>query len=471
MDLFDDEKDNNNNIHAEISGMPENEEIDFGDDSNINAESGFDSSEKDAVLNQISQTFGVTQEQLDYAMKEFSNLLITGTDPEFIKQIKPHMHPVEDDESGFQLDIMGLKIILDKFLEGNHVPKQQSTNPFAGIDPTNPQSMISEFMSTLGVSQQDANDLIKRIEKITKKNTKNIVSNSEIGEKEEEIDNLLSDSYEYEIITQEDSFGFIKHTASEDIYENFKDVYGEGSYDLSMFATLQGYNLAPALQSIDKLEYLEHNDNYILLRAYSDSNNEIEDFVVAIIQMDDEFQMMVPMYGNTYNIESGNVIVKGIDDTLYLEEEKNDVVEVNLKNPLDLERLKTSIDIALYEEKRPLLSVQEFGKIFVAPAPSTFTSNFVKVGRIKAYDSKEVEMFKMHCDIDEDQEIFDFYIKLDDEYSARMLRAVQEYFKYIDFNTNEKIKNCELYSRNYEALYIELDLGSLPEFAHLWRER
>lgn len=458
---------------AEISGMSDNLEIEIEGD-NDGDQPGIMSSAKDDNINHVTETFGITPDELNTAMNAFTQIMITGTDPDFMEKLEPHMHDIGDENGdGYQLDIMGLKMILDKFLGGNHVPKQQSSNPFSGsLNESNPSGLLAQFMSAFGASQQEIQDLLKRAEKAEKKAKNPFDENPDIDAPEEEIFDVPLDSYEYEIVTQEDSFGFVKHIPRSDLYEHFKDVYGEGPYGISLFTSLEGYNLIAALKNVDTFEYIEDNDSYILFRAIS-SNSEIEDFVMAIIQTnEDEFEMMVPMYGNTYNVETGDSIVKGIDEDFYVEEEdKNGGVEVLLKNPLDLDRSKTSIELALYEEKNPLLSPHDFGKIFVAPAPATFTSDFVKVGRIKSNESKESMMFKDHCDLDERQEMFDFYIKLPQEYSARMLQSLQEYFQFIDFNTNPKIKSCELYNKNYDALYIELDLGKLPEMARWWRER
>jgi len=468
---FDDEKDK---FSAEISGMSDNMDLEIEGEEDLSSP-GLMSSAKDDSINHITETFGITKDELDTAMNEFTQLMITKTDPAFLEAIKPHMHDIGDQNGdGYQLDIMGLKMILDKFLEGNHVPKQQSSNPFSGsLNPGNPSGLLAQFMSAFGASQQEIADLVKRAEKAEKKAKNPFEENSDIDAPNvEKVMDVPSDSYEYEILTQEDSFGYIKHIPSDELYEKFKNIYGEGPYNISLFSTAIGYNLIAALKNVDTFEYLENTKDYLLFKAVS-TNAEIEDVILAFIQTEeDEFQMMVPMYGNTYNVETGDSIVKGIDNDMYVEDEdKNGVVEVSLKNPLDLDRAKTSIELALYEEKNPILSPHEFGKIFVAPAPATFTSNFVKVGRIKANDSKATLMFKDNYDLDERQEMFDFYLKLPEEYSARMLQALQEYFQFIDFNENPKVKSCELYTKGYEALYIELDLGKLPEMARWWRER
>ena len=85
-------------------------------------------------------------------------------------------------------------------------------------------------------------------------------------------------------------------------------------------------------------------------------------------------------------------------------------------------------------------------------------------------NNSKANLFKMHCDLDEDKEFFDFYVRLSDEFPVRTLDAIQKYFEHIDFNNNPKIAKAELKAKNYESVYIDLDLGGLEGFARFWVE-
>jgi hypothetical protein len=480
MSFFDEKDDNKKEPIFKISGMVEN--IDIEEDTPKKRGGpqpmGRAGGGPEEMVDQICQMFGVTPEDLEKTMAKFEDLLERGSDPDFLEELGDHMVIKNDGahQKHFALDNIGLQMVLDKFLGGDHTPPKLS-NIFPNKGGMKKEKDISEFFTELmGMDKEEASELIEQIIDIVTKGASDedvekligITSSKNKNEEDFDLEEIIT-SYDFDIIADDESFGAVKYVKSDNLYEDFKDIYGESPYSMPTFVATKGYNLIPAFMSIDTLEYVGNNEKYILFMAHSNSP-DVEDFVTAVIKTDDgSFDFIVPEFGNSYNIETGEAINKVIDTHMYHEkEDKNGTISLELKHPIDPERIKGGLDLVLYEYKEPILSVKDFGEVFSSPTPCVFNSAYIRVGRIKANKTKEVEMFRSHCDLDDSKEFFDFYVKLSDELPPRTLDAIQKYFEHIDFNNNPKVQCAELKAKNYESVYIDLDLGNLESFARMW---
>lgn len=483
MNFFDD-NDKDKGTNFSISGMEENIEIEEDVQPKRNNRPGKGKSFGEAA-NEITEIFGVSERELESAMDEFAKMLAERSDPEFLEELSGHMMTSdENEERHFSLDNIGLQMVLDKFLGGDHTPdmtkiSRTNLNPFDG----EMESLMKRMQEDLGIPDNEMEEAAEFVNKLLGSLTGG-ESDMDVEKllgindgKDENDDDFFEDqdekitSYNFDIIADNESFGAIVYIPSDNLYDEFKDIYGESPYSLNTFIASKGYNLIPAFSTMDTLRYVGNNEKYILFVAQS-NDESIEDFVVAAIKSSEEvFDFVVPEYGNTFNIETGNAINKVLDTEMYKEvKDSKGNISLELTHPLDVDRVKSSLDLLLYEDKEPLLSVHDFGEIFASPTPSVFNSDFIRVGRIRCNNNKETNLFKMHCDLDEDREFFDFYIRLSDEYPVRTLDALQKYFEHIDFNTNTKIAKSELKAKNYESVYIDLDLGGLEGFARFWVE-
>ena len=462
-----------------ISGMDDN--IDFEEDPNPKKRSGAPKLQgghgDEDIVSEITGMFGVTEDELNMAMEKFTDLLRTNSDPAFLKQMGNHMritNDPNDPEKHFSLDNIGLQMVLDKFLGGSHIPDMSGIiSGGSGI-----ADFLSRIMNALPEEdKEDAQELLDVVKNLISSGASDEEIEEQLGIKGKKSSDDMFDeeddpitSYDFEIIADNESFGAVKFIRSENLYEEFKDIYGESPYDLASFVSTKGYNLIPAFSTMDTLEYIGNNDKYILFMAKS-KDPDIEEFVVGAIKTEDEvFDFIVPEFGNSYNIETGEAIIKSLDTHMYQEKEdkKTGVISLDLINPIDPDRIKGGLDLVLYEEKNPILSVKDFGQVFASPSPSVFNTDYIRVGRIKAFDSKEVKMFKLHCDLDDDKEFFDFYIRLQEEFPTRTLDAIQKYFEHIDFNTNIKVQQSELRAKGHDSVYIDLDIGNLGSWARHW---
>jgi hypothetical protein len=435
------------------------------------------------AASEITEMFGVTESELESAMEKFAQMLNSNSDPDFLEELSGHMMTSGNgNEKHFSLDNIGLKMVLDKFLGGNHTPDMSKMSPNAGKNPFgNMDELLEKMQEDLGIPDDEMEETTDFVNKLINLLSGGAASDEDVekllGIASGEEDELFDDgeeqmtSYDFDIIADNESFGAIVYIPSEHLYDEFKDIYGEGPYNLQTFVATKGYNLIPAFSTMDTLTYIGNNEKYILFLAQS-NDESIEDFVVAAIKSSEEvFDFIVPEYGNTFNIESGDAINKVLDTDMYREvKDDKGNISLELTHPLDVDRVRGSLDLLLYEDKEPLLSAHDFGEIFASPTPSVFNSDFIRVGRIKCNNSKEANLFKMHCDLDEDKEFFDFYVRLSDELPVRTLDAIQKYFEHIDFNNNPKIAKAELKTKNYESVYIDLDLGGLEGFARFWVE-
>jgi hypothetical protein len=285
--------------------------------------------------------------------------------------------------------------------------------------------------------------------------------------KEEEIveESDLKQNYcnNFEVLMEPTSFGVIDLIKNPDIYLDFKKIYGDSKeYLLSTFApTVNGYNLIKGLNDIEKISYISNNDKFILFKAIPKDSNK-EGMVVAFIQQDRQtFEFIIPQYGNSYDIDNGELFDKFNDTHLFNP-------DGTLKSPVDLKKIDVGLDLLTYEERKPILSVGGFGEVTSSPTIIEVADDKIRIGKITSNESKQAFIFKRDFDLDKNRKVFDFYVKFKNDMPPQVLNAISEYLVNIDFTTNPKIQTYELRASSDEKIYIELDLGGLPGHIFKW---
>jgi len=227
-----------------------------------------------------------------------------------------------------------------------------------------------------------------------------------------------------------------------------------------------GYNLISALSDIESIEYLEHTNKYILFKGIPFST-DTEPFIISMILQKNEFCMIVPRYGNTYDQLTDHSFNRILDTHLYKVEEGQLSVS-DLNDPIDMERIKVGLEMVLLTPEFALTRVKDFGEILPSLNAVTMSNDRIFIGKIKSNELRETLLFKMDFNLDQDERLFNFYIKLKKVYSKKTLNNLIRFLSEINFKTNEKILCQELKVDSNKDLYIDLDLDGLPDNIDNW---
>ena len=278
--------------------------------------------------------------------------------------------------------------------------------------------------------------------------------------------NKININGSFESLTTSAAFGVIPLSKDDRLLEKFQSAYGNGPYSVSSFSEeIQGYNLNAAFAELSELKYVDSNEKFIIFEGVPKDPTD-SGIAVAIILNGDEFEFIIPEYGNPYDKLSGTLLNKERDPHLYRVNEKSGDLE--LDKGIDYIKIKTGLDLLTYENKRTILSVKDFGDVIPTLSSFQFPSNRIKIGRIKANDSAAARLFKRDFNLDIDSTIFDFYVRLGYQYPERNLEEVNKYLLGINFNTNIKMQTYELQADFQGNIFIDIDLGALPDNIRKW---
>ncbi len=296
-------------------------------------------------------------------------------------------------------------------------------------------------------------------------NKKINISNKDNEEKEIENEDDLKQNYcnNFDILMEPTSFGVISLTKNSGIYDDFRRMYGELiAYPMSMFVSnVNGYNLVGAMRDVEKISYINHTDKFIMFKAFPNKNDK-EPFIVAFIQQDDKsFELIVPQYGNSYDMATGQSFDKFNDTHLFNP-------DGTLKSPIDMRKIEVGLDLLTYEDKKPILSVKDFGNVVPSQTAVEYPDDKIKIGKIMSNESKMAKLFKRDFEIEENKTAFDFYVKFKTDMPAEVLQKISDYLVNVDFDTNPKIQTLELKVTTNGSIYIDIDLGDLPKFISKW---
>lgn len=412
-----------------ISGAPENEDIIEEKPNRSGTPKGIEDLLQKLTRNRsnLSPENQNDSDNLTEALNMFSKMIVEGSDPEFLKEMEKHMEDTgNENRKSFAIDPAGLDKVLEYF-----------SNPVNSV----------------------AGDFLNMFENI-----------SEEIEKEE--DEYLNPS-SYQAIANGESFKMIPYKRDPYIYERLQKEYGkEDIFPMEIFdrKNMLGYNLIPGLSEVEYFDYIEHDEKYVILKAIP-TDPKMESFIVSVILAPNgSLEMVVPEYGNTYLLLSGEAYDKEIDSHLYNEiEDEKGKIELKLKVPVDIDKIKAGLDVLLYEENKPILSPFKFGKIEYEESTAKFSSNHLRIGKIRSNEFKESQEFKDDFGINPDQILFDFYFKLPKEYNGKTLTSLNHFFSNVDLNDNPGIASKELKKDPNDNLYIEIELGDFPEFIEQWK--
>lgn len=269
----------------------------------------------------------------------------------------------------------------------------------------------------------------------------------------------------FQTVSTPDSFGVIPYTRNSMIYENVISLLGDEPIKIEELPeSMDGHNLNPAFADLETLEYIDNNDKFVLFKGIPRDENNVPIYV-AMIDFMGELQIIVPHYGNPY-AQDGSIFNKDTDSHLFRADEKSG--DLKLDKDADIEKIKAGLELLLYENKRPILSINQFGRVIQTPTQYNGPSSVIKIGKMRASDSEQAEAFKRDFDLTPEKNVFDFYIKLGYDYPARTLNKLSEYLFNLDFNSNDKLQTYELKADINEKIYIDLDLGAFPDNLPKW---
>ena len=327
------------------------------------------------------------------------------------------------------------------------------------------EKMISEKGD--GLSQREIDS---EFDKLFSRMSDRKLKEENLDDDEVEIDPVVDDRLtgkNFEVLLDPPTFGVISHQRASVIMDLFKASFGEGPvYSVGVFSpNIKISNPIKGVSAVSTVEYIEHDDSRIIFKAIPE-DPKLEPFIIAIVINENSFEMVVPEYGNTYDIETGFPYNKETDANLYVETPKGR----KLMSPVDMAKIRAGLELALFEPKKPTLSPIEFGRIVQVKNTPEESGRWIKAGRIQSNESMSAKIFKRDFDLDESKTAFDFYVRLPKEYSYKVLDALAGYLMTNDFNENGKIQSSELKANGTGDLYVDLDLGALPDNIMKWKD-
>lgn len=362
-------------------------------------------------MDDLMKQTGMTQEQLDLMLKEINEFFTSAVNPEFINNIE--------------------KMLSEK---GNSITQSE-------ID--------SEFDKLFESIARDQDE-----------------EEFDIEFEDNEFPNLTTHSYEI-LENDGDSYGAVLYERNTNLLSDFKAKYGDHErYDVEIFSpNIKVSNAIEAIQHIKYFDYAESNEKYILFRAIPKDDN-YEPFYVAIIQLNNEFEMVVPEYGNSFDVETTDAFDKTEQSHLFIDTPVGKV----LMQPANIEKIKVGLELVLFQNIKPLLSISDFGTVVPEFKEVEFPNDFIYIGKIVSNESRKALLFKHDFDLDADQTEFNFFVKLKRELSEKTLTNIALYLSAIDFNTSTKIQTHELKCTHSKNIYIDIDIDGLPAFIDRWIE-
>lgn len=220
------------------------------------------------------------------------------------------------------------------------------------------------------------------------------------------------------------------------------------------------------IENIETFTLIDSTDNYILFKAGTKKPDIEEDFVIAMSKdVDDEWVLYVPIYGNSLLVEGSDVSV--IDRTT--QADFFDDLGA-LKVPANISKIKAEIDLMFYRRREYMTSVADFGKIFHVLQPSRYCSDLIQIGSIVSNKSFKSKTFVKDYNLDDSTNSFPFYVKLKTTLNANELDSLSEFLTGLDFNTNQMIQESEIFPvMGNHGIAINLGLENLAANILSWK--
>jgi len=261
-----------------------------------------------------------------------------------------------------------------------------------------------------------------------------------------------------------ENFESVRAKSDYNLYENFKDKYGESGWTLSNMPEVLVYSEDNVpIGDVDELQLIDYTDLYILMYAEAkDKSNQ--GFFVAIIENPDtdEFEIVVPEFGNSYS-EEGRLFNIDTDPEMF---DNNDKFKLT-----NLDKVRAGLDFMLTPARKCLISIEKFGKVVPGLDVSNKTSRWLRVGKIVSNESLDAKLFKRDADLNEFETSFDLYFKLPEEISPEAKHILTEYISKINFEDTYLVSDCELkYDVLNDRIYIDVNLGEYLEGLAAWKK-
>lgn len=255
--------------------------------------------------------------------------------------------------------------------------------------------------------------------------------------------------------------------------QNFENTFGKDNIPLNKFDnTMPTYTVSSTDNDDGYLGYLnnfkavDYQDKYILLYGEPDKDSvtakySFGAFVAMIEEPDGQFAMVLPEYGNTYDVST---------KMIYTAEEPDDLFDDNGNfMGVDIDKIEAGLNMVLYYPKDVLVSPLKFGTFTYQEAgiPEDVKAvDRVKIGVLTDNGSTEASLFKKDFDLDPNKTVFDFYLKFSRNMTAEEANAINKMFA--EDMTNSAIFTDSELKADGDDLYITFDTDSFAGLLDKW---
>lgn len=255
--------------------------------------------------------------------------------------------------------------------------------------------------------------------------------------------------------------------------QNFENAFGKDDIPLKKFDDIplctavsgdsdDGYLLG----YMSNFKVADYQDKYVLL--YGEPNKDIiKDkysfgaFIAVIEDPDGKFSIVLPEYGNTFDINA---------KMLYAANEPDDLFDDNGNfMALDINKIEAGLNTVLYYPKDVLVSPLKFGTFTYQEEKlpeSVKLVDRIKIGVLTDNGSADASLFKKDFDLDPNKTVFDFYVKFSSNMTAAEANAINEMFA--KDATNSAIFTDSELKADGDDLYITFDTDSFAGLLDKW---
>ena len=255
--------------------------------------------------------------------------------------------------------------------------------------------------------------------------------------------------------------------------QNFENAFGKDDIPLKTFDDIplctavsgdsdDGYLLG----YMSNFKVADYQDKYVLL--YGEPNKDIiKDkysfgaFIAMIEDPDGKFSIVLPEYGNTFDINA---------KMLYAANEPDDLFDDNGNfMALDINKIEAGLNTVLYYPKDVLVSPLKFGTFTYQEEKlpeSVKLVDRIKIGVLTDNGSADASLFKKDFDLDPNKTVFNFYVKFSSKMTAAEANAINEMFA--KDATNSAIFTDSELKADGDDLYITFDTDSFAGLLDKW---
>lgn len=255
--------------------------------------------------------------------------------------------------------------------------------------------------------------------------------------------------------------------------QNFENAFGKDDIPLKKFDDIplctavsgdsdDGYLLG----YMSNFKVADYQDKYVLL--YGEPNKDIiKDkysfgaFIAMIEDPDGKFSIVLPEYGNTFDINAKMLYAANEPDDLF-DDDGNFMA-------LDINKIEAGLNAALYYPKDVLVSPLKFGTFTYQEEKlpeSVKLVDRIKIGVLTDNGSADASLFKKDFDLDPNKTVFDFYVKFSSNMTAAEANAINEMFA--KDATNSAIFTDSELKADGDDLYITFDTDSFAGLLDKW---